>query len=101
MTGHTGRLAIDARFHHLRPARTLGPEYLTYVLWAITPEGRPTNLGEIIPGDDGDAYVQITSGLQEFGMVLTAEPYFAVTRPSDLLVAENIVRPRRRRKMRA
>jgi outer membrane protein OmpA-like peptidoglycan-associated protein len=83
---------VDATFHHLQPARTFGPEYLTYVLWAITPEGRPTNLGEVIPNDDGDVAVQLTSGLQEFGMILTAEPYFAVTRPSDVVVAENIVR---------
>src|SRR5215510_5868116 len=92
VTGHTGRLALDTSFHHLRPAREFGPEYLTYVLWAITPEGRPVNLGEVIPHDDGDVYVQLTAGLQEFGLILTAEPYFAVTRPSDLVVAENIVR---------
>src|SRR5215472_7789142 len=48
VTGHTGRLAIDASFHHVRPAREFGPEYLTFVLWAITPEGRATNLGEVI-----------------------------------------------------
>ena len=92
VTGHTGRLAIDATFHHLEPSRSLGPEYLTYVLWAITPEGRAANLGEVIPNDNGDASVQVTSGFQEFGMILTAEPYFAVTRPGDVLVAENIVR---------
>src|SRR5437763_11910903 len=93
VTGHTGRLAIDASFHHLQPARSFGPEYLTYVLWAITTEGRPANLGEVMPNDNGDAYVQVTSGLQEFAMILTAEPYFAVTRPGELTVAENIVRP--------
>jgi outer membrane protein OmpA-like peptidoglycan-associated protein len=92
VTGHTGRLAIDADFHHLKPARQFGPEYLTYVLWAITPEGRAVNLGEVMP-DDGHARLQLTTDLQEFGLILTAEPYFAVTRPSDVLVAENIVRP--------
>jgi outer membrane protein OmpA-like peptidoglycan-associated protein len=92
VTGHTGRLAIDANLHHLAPPRSFGPEYLTYVLWAITPEGRPLNLGEIRPNDDGNSRLQVTSGLQEFGMIVTAEPYFAVTRPSDLVVAENIVR---------
>ena len=93
VTGHTGRLAIDASFHHLQPARNFGPEYLTYVLWAISPEGRAVNLGEVMPNGDGDVSVQVTSSLQEFGMILTAEPYFAVTRPSDILVAENIIRP--------
>ncbi len=92
VTGHTGRLAIDAKFQNLEPARNFGPEYLTYVLWAITPEGRPVNLGEVIP-KDGNADLQLTTDLQAFGMILTAEPYFAVTRPSDLVVAENEVRP--------
>jgi outer membrane protein OmpA-like peptidoglycan-associated protein len=92
VTGHTGRLAIDANVHGLQPPRTFGAEYLTYVLWAITPEGRATNLGEMIPNDDGNSRVQVTSGLQVFGMIVTAEPYFAVTRPSNLVVAENIVR---------
>ena len=76
VTGHTGRLAIDANLHHLAPPRSFGPEYLTYVLWAITPEGRPMNLGEIRPNDDGNSRLQVTSGLQEFGMIVTAEPYF-------------------------
>jgi outer membrane protein OmpA-like peptidoglycan-associated protein len=92
VTGHTGRLAIDATLRHLAPPRSFGPEYLTYVLWAITPEGRPLNMGEIRPNDDGNSRLQVTSGLQEFGMIVTAEPYFAVTRPSDVVVAENIVR---------
>ncbi len=91
VTGHTGRMAIDASLHHLEPARTFGPQYLTYVLWAITTEGRAVNLGEVVPSD-GNARVQLTSGLQEFGLIVTAEPYFAVTRPSDLVVAENVVR---------
>ncbi|HWF03478.1 MAG TPA: OmpA family protein, partial [Candidatus Angelobacter sp.] len=92
VTGHTGRLAIDATLRHLAPPRSFGPEYLTYVLWAITPEGRAVNMGEVRPNDDGSSKIQVTSGLQEFGMIVTAEPYFAVTRPSDLVVAENIVR---------
>ena len=92
VTGHTGRLAIDNNLHHLPPANAFGPEYLTYVLWAITAEGRPVNLGEIIRNNDGNSRVQVTTGLQEFGLIVTAEPYFAVSRPSDLVVAENIVR---------
>jgi len=92
VTGHTGRLAIDATLHHLAPPRSIGPEYLTYVLWAITPEGRPVNLGEVRPNDDGNSRLQVTSGLQEFGLIVTAEPYFAVTRPSNIVVAENIYR---------
>jgi outer membrane protein OmpA-like peptidoglycan-associated protein len=92
VTGHTGRLAIDANVRGLPTPRSFGPEYLTYVLWAITPEGRAVNLGEVIPNDDGNSRVQVTSGLQVFGLIVTAEPYFAVSRPGNLVVAENIVR---------
>ncbi len=62
VTGHTGRLAVDATLHHIGPARGFGPEYLTYVLWAITTEGRAVNLGEVIPNGDGDVSLQRYSG---------------------------------------
>jgi outer membrane protein OmpA-like peptidoglycan-associated protein len=89
--GKVGRLSIDAVFERMRPARDFGPEYLTYVLWAITPEGRPSNLGEVVPEDD-KARLKVTSDLQSFGMLVTAEPYFAVTQPSNLVVIENLIR---------
>ena len=89
--GKKGYIAIDARFDKLEPATRFGQEYLTYVLWAITPEGRATNLGEV-QVDDKDARIQVTTELQAFGLILTAEPYFAVTQPSDVVVMENIVR---------
>jgi outer membrane protein OmpA-like peptidoglycan-associated protein len=84
-------MKIDARFDKLESAARFGREYLTYVLWAITPEGRATNLGEI-QVDDSDARVQVTTELQAFGLIVTAEPYFAVTQPSDVVVIENIIR---------
>ncbi|HUO59984.1 MAG TPA: OmpA family protein [Candidatus Acidoferrales bacterium] len=87
-----GRIAIDATLDHMKPASFFGPEYLTYVLWAITPEGRPVNLGELIPNNDGKVSIRVTSDLQAFGLIVTAEPYFSVTRPSDIVVAENQVR---------
>lgn len=90
--GKAGRLQIKANFDHMVPARNFGPEYLTYVLWAITPEGRPVNLGEVLLDKD-KAWTTVTTDLQNFGMIVTAEPYFAVTRPSNLVVMENIVRP--------
>lgn len=91
VTGRLGRLALSASLHHMKPATSLGLPYLTYVLWAITPEGRPTNLGEVIPDDGGTAHVQVTSSLSSFGLIVTAEPYFAVIRPSAAMVAENII----------
>lgn len=92
VTGRAGRLAIDVNLHHLPAPRAVGRQYLSYVLWAITPEGRSVNLGEVIPDDKGNARLQVTSPLQVFGLIVTAEPYFAVTRPGDKMVAENIVR---------
>jgi outer membrane protein OmpA-like peptidoglycan-associated protein len=68
-----------------------GPEYLTYVMWAITPEGRATNLGEVIL-DDKDSKLHVTTELQAFGLIVTAEPYFAVAQPSDVVVLENVIR---------
>jgi outer membrane protein OmpA-like peptidoglycan-associated protein len=91
VSGEKGYMHIDARFDKLAPPAQFGREYLTYVLWAITPEGRATNLGEV-QRDDDDARVKVTTELQAFGLILTAEPYFAVTQPSDVVVAENIVR---------
>ena len=90
---NNGRTSIDAEFAHLSPANGFGPEYLTYVLWAITPEGRPVNLGEVLPtGSNDRSHITVTSNLQSFGLMVTAEPYFAVTSPSDLIVAQNVVR---------
>jgi outer membrane protein OmpA-like peptidoglycan-associated protein len=87
----TGRLEIKASFEHVDYASKFGLEYLTYVLWAVTPEGRATNLGEVLL-DGGKASLHVTTDLQAFGMMVTAEPYFAVTQPSDLVVVENILR---------
>ena len=89
--GKKGYIDIEAKFEKLAAPTQFGPEYLTYVLWAITPEGRSTNLGEV-QVDDSEARVHVTTELQAFGMIVTAEPYFAVTQPSDVVVLENDVR---------
>jgi outer membrane protein OmpA-like peptidoglycan-associated protein len=87
-----GAISIDASFRDVGPANQFGAEYLTYVLWAVTPEGRPKNLGEILL-DGGKSTLKVTTDLQVFGLIVTAEPYFSVTQPSDLIVMENEVRP--------
>jgi outer membrane protein OmpA-like peptidoglycan-associated protein len=92
---HLGRTSIDASFERLTPANGFGPEYLTYVLWAITPEGRPMNLGEVLPtGSKDKNQITVTTDLQAFGLIVTAEPYYAVTIPSDLVVMQNFVEDR-------
>lgn len=90
--GKGGRLAISVELTHMPPAVTLGGQFLTYVLWAITPEGRAVNLGEVLPGDNGKDKIDVTTDLQAFGLIVTAEPYYSVTHPSNKVVAENIIR---------
>ena len=87
----TGRLEINAKLNGLETANKFGMEYLTYVLWAVTPEGRANNLGEILLSD-GKSEIRVTTDLQAFALIVTAEPYFAVTQPSDLVVVENLIR---------
>ena len=88
-----GRVDIDAKLEGLLPTQTFGPEYLTYVLWAITPEGRPHNIGELVSDTSNKAKLHVTTDLQAFALIVTAEPYSAVRMPSDVVVAENEVRP--------
>jgi outer membrane protein OmpA-like peptidoglycan-associated protein len=88
-----GRVSIDAKLDRLEAPTKYGLEYLTYVLWAITPEGRPKNLGELLVDDSGKAHISVTTEMQAFGLIVTAEPYYAVTMPSDVVVMENVVRP--------
>src|ERR1700691_5408440 len=87
-----GVIKIDAEMEKLGPATQFGPEYLTYVMWAITPEGRATNVGEVLLNHSGKTKLDATTELQSFGLIVTAEPYFAVTQPSDVVVMENFVR---------
>jgi len=89
--GKQGYIEIEVEFDDLQAANKNGSEYLTYVLWAITPEGRTANLGEILLNGT-KSKLNVTTELQVFGLVVTAEPYFSVTRPSDLIVMENVVR---------
>ncbi|MFP5234478.1 MAG: OmpA family protein [Acidobacteriota bacterium] len=89
---HAGRTSIALDLQGLTPANGFGAEYLTYVLWAVTPQGRPVNLGEILPtGKHNEVKMTFTTDLQAFGLIITAEPYYAVTMPSDLVVMQNVV----------
>lgn len=88
-----GATEIKAKFRKLAPPARFGTEYLTYVLWALTPEGRATNLGQIMTDGKNRGKLQTATELQAFALIVTAEPYFAVTSPSDVVVMENIVRP--------
>src|SRR5690348_2565146 len=87
-----GYIEVKASAKKLPPPTTYGNEYLTYVLWAITPDGRPKNLGEVLTNKNGEGELDVTTDLQSFGLIVTAEPYYAVTQPSDVVVMENVVR---------
>src|SRR5262252_9323722 len=87
--GKKTNFEIDAKFQGFEDATKFGLEYLTYVLWAISPQGRPVNLGELTLDHHGNAQVRAYTDLQSFGMIVTAEPYFAVTQPGNMVVAES------------
>ena len=87
-----GSIEIEAEFGNLRKPTTFGNEYLTYVLWAISPEGRAMNLGEVLVGENHRSKLRVTTDLQAFALIVTAEPYYAVRQPSNVVVLENVVR---------
>jgi len=87
-----GTMEVEAEFGNLQPPTTFGAEYLTYVLWAISPEGRSVNLGEVLVGDNNRSKLTATTDFQGFALIVTAEPYYAVRQPSNVVVLENVVR---------
>ena len=87
-----GSIEIDAEFGGLQRPTSFGNEYLTYILWAISPEGRAVNLGEVLVGDNHRSKLRVTTDLQAFALIVTAEPYYAVRQPSNVVVLENMVR---------
>ena len=88
-----GRTEIEARFENLLAPARFGSQFLTYVLWALSPEGSVHNLGEILPDSDNRARLRVTTDLQTFGLIVTAEPYASVAQPSDVVTLKNKVRP--------
>jgi len=87
-----GSIEIDAEFGNLQKPSIFGNEYLTYVLWAISPEGRAVNLGEVLLGGNHRSKLRVTTDLQSFALIVTAEPYYAVRQPSNAVVLENVIR---------
>ncbi len=87
-----GYIEIEVEFGNLQKPTSFGSEYLTYILWAISPEGRAVNLGEVLVGDNHRSKLDVTTDLQAFALIVTAEPYYAVRQPSNVVVIENVVR---------
>ena len=89
----SGYTELNASFRRVEPPTQFGTEFLSYVVWAITPDGRAVNLGELIPDGSNKAKMRVTCPYSTFGLLVTAEPYLSVPYPSDVVVMENVVRP--------
>ena len=87
-----GSIEIEVEFGNLQKPTSFGNEYLTYIMWAISPEGRAVNLGEVLVGGNHRSKLDVTTDLQAFALIVTAEPYYAVRQPSNVVVLENVVR---------
>src|SRR5581483_9435681 len=87
----SGVTEIKAEFENLTAATQFGSEYLTYIFWAISPDGKATNLGELIV-KDGKSELNAKTPLQSLSLLVTAEPYFAVSQPSNVVILENAIK---------
>src|SRR5579864_630318 len=87
-----GAIEIEAEFGNLQKPTIFGNEYLTYILWAISPVGRAVNLGEVLVGGNSRSKLHVTTDLQAFALIVTAEPYYAVRQPSNVVILENVIR---------
>jgi outer membrane protein OmpA-like peptidoglycan-associated protein len=90
LSSDNGNIEIKVKVKNLPPPSSFGGEFMTYVVWGISPEGRATNLGELVT-EHGHGKVKVIEQLKTFGLVVTAEPYFAVSQPSDVVVLENVI----------
>ena len=88
----TGATSIEISLKNMTEPSKLGAEFLTYVVWAVTPDGRTGNTGELVINKNGEAKLNVTTPAQTFAMIITAEPYFAVRMPSEMVILENDTR---------
>jgi hypothetical protein len=90
---HRGSVTIEAKFDHVPSPQRFGPRYLTYVMWALTPDGKAQNLGELVLNSSNKGKLRAATPLQAFALLVTAEPYYSVEHPSGVVVMENHIRP--------
>jgi outer membrane protein OmpA-like peptidoglycan-associated protein len=84
-----GPTSIEVKLSGMPQPTSIGTEFLTYVLWAITPDGRTNNMGEVLVDKTGEGKLNASTQLQTFAMIITAEPYYGVRLPSEVVVLEN------------
>jgi outer membrane protein OmpA-like peptidoglycan-associated protein len=92
-----GRTSLELKAKDLNPPSTFGAEFLTYVVWVVTPDGRTGNTGELLINKNGDGTLTATTPAQTFSVIVTAEPYFAVRIPSELVVLNSEPRDKTKR----
>lgn len=83
-----GRARVDVDVEDLPNPASFGP-FATYVLWAVTADGNASNLGSI-EVSNGSGSLEATTPLSQFGLIISAEPHFAVTVPSRAIVLQNL-----------
>ncbi|HVN81807.1 MAG TPA: OmpA family protein [Terriglobia bacterium] len=88
----TGVTNIEVKVTGMGQPSKLGTEFLTFVLWAVSPDGRTGNIGEIQTNKNGQGELKTTVQSQTFSLIVTAEPYFSVRLPSEMVVLENEIR---------
>jgi len=74
----------------LKPAHLFGKDFLTYVMWAVSVDGKASNLGEITFQDERAVSINVTTAYQTFWLMVTAEPDYAVVEPSPLVVLYSV-----------
>jgi outer membrane protein OmpA-like peptidoglycan-associated protein len=88
----SGATNVEVSIKGLLQPTTLGTEFMTYVLWAVSSEGRTSNLGQIFINKAGEGKLSATTQMQTFSLFVTAEPYFAVRQPSEMVIMKNEIR---------
>jgi outer membrane protein OmpA-like peptidoglycan-associated protein len=85
----SGNANISAAVRRLPPPAGLGP-YTTYVLWTLTPDGRAANQGVLAGAEGGSGALETQHAASQFALIVTAEPHFAVSAPSTMVVMYNV-----------
>jgi outer membrane protein OmpA-like peptidoglycan-associated protein len=87
-----GAADIELSAKGLKPPSSLGAEFLTYVVWVVTPEGRTGNTGELLINKNGEGKLTATTPAQTFSLIVTAEPYSLVRIPSEMVAMQSQAR---------
>jgi outer membrane protein OmpA-like peptidoglycan-associated protein len=95
----TGGTSIELKVTGMPQPTSIGAEFLTYVLWTVTPDGTTTNLGQIPLNQNGEGKLNVRAQTQTFALIVTAEPYYAVRMPSEVVVLVNETRKKTKGKI--